>query len=132
MPAVFAPPGHAVGPGKVAGAGSLAAERGEGDASNAKLTERIQQSALHPSVDERIARLMDEKRDAFRIEDFVGAPSQFGRVRGDADVERLALAMRVGEGAHRFLQRRRWVDPVGIEDVDIVEAHSAKALIEAG
>ena len=55
-----------------------------------------------------------------------------GRVGGDAGVERLALAHRGVERAHRLLERRLGVEAVGVEDVDVVEAHPREALVEAG
>ncbi len=54
------------------------------------------------------------------------------RVGGDADVERLARLDGGVQRAHRLLQRRRRVGPVGVEDVDVVEAHPAQRLVQAG
>ena len=54
-----------------------------------------------------------------------------GGVRRDPGVQRLALAHRGVERAHRLLERRLGVDAVGVEDVDVVEAHAPEALIEA-
>src|SRR5450756_1589405 len=36
------------------------------------------------------------------------------------------------EGDHRLLERRRRVKPVGVEDIDVLEAQSTEALVEAG
>ena len=48
------------------------------------------------------------------------------------DVARLARANGRVERAHRLLQWRVGVEPVGVEDVDVIEAQSSQALIEAG
>ena len=53
------------------------------------------------------------------------------RVGRDADVERLARAHRRVERAHRLLERRVGIEPVRVEDVDVVEPHPREALIEA-
>ena len=55
-----------------------------------------------------------------------------GVVGRDADVERLALAHRRIERAHCLFQRRVGIEPVRIEDVDVVEPHPTEALVEAG
>ena len=54
-----------------------------------------------------------------------------GRVRRDPDVERLALPHRAVERAHRLLERRVRVEPVRVEDVDVLEAEPLEALVEA-
>jgi len=53
-------------------------------------------------------------------------------VRGDADVERLALLHGGVQGAERFLERCVGVEAMVIEDVDVVDAEAAQALIQAG
>ena len=53
-------------------------------------------------------------------------------VGGNADIKRLALANRVIERAHRFLERRLGIETVRVEDVDVIEAHTLEALVEAG
>src|SRR5262249_31450420 len=50
----------------------------------------------------------------------------------NADVERLALPVQLGKGAHGLLERRVGVVAMRIEDIDIVEAHALKALLARG
>ena len=47
-------------------------------------------------------------------------------------VEGLPRADRVIEGTHRLLERCRGVEAMGVEDVDVLEAHPAQALVEGG
>jgi hypothetical protein len=51
-------------------------------------------------------------------------PRPLSVVGGEADVEHLALAHGRVEGAHRLLQRRRSVQSVGVEDVDVLQPYS--------
>jgi hypothetical protein len=53
-------------------------------------------------------------------------------VGGDPDVQRLALAHGRIERAQRLVEGRVGVEPVRIEDVDVVETESPKTLVEAG
>ena len=53
------------------------------------------------------------------------------RVGRDPRVQRLALPDGGVERAHRLLERRLGVEAVGVEDVDVVEAHAREALVEA-
>ena len=62
----------------------------------------------------------------------MGPPRHGGRVGRDPDVERLARAHRLIEGAHGLLERRAGVDPVRVEDVDMVEPHAPEAFVKAG
>ena len=65
-----------------------------------------------------------------RVEDRVRLARLLGRVRRDAGVQRLARAHRRVERAHRLLERRVGVEPVRVEDVDVVEAHPRERLVE--
>ena len=60
------------------------------------------------------------------------SPRPLRGVRRDPDVERLALAHGGVERAHRLLERRLRIEAVRVEDVDVVEAQAAEALVEAG
>ena len=67
---------------------------------------------------------MDQQRRAELAQDLgrlLGPPRAVG---GDPDVPRLALAHRRVERAHRLLERRLGIEPVRVEDVDVVEAHA--------
>ena len=55
-----------------------------------------------------------------------------GRVGRDAGIERLAGAHGLIERPHRLLERGLGIEAVRVEDVDIVDAHAAQALVEAG
>ena len=65
------------------------------------------------------------------LEDLRRLARALGRVRRDARVERLPLAHGAVERAHRLLERRVRVEPMRVEDVDVVEAQPAQALVEA-
>ena len=77
--------------------------------------------------------------DGWWISSGVPSPAQdrapprraLGAVGGDPDVARLALPHRGVERAHRLLERRVGIEPVRVEDVDVVEAHPLQALVEA-
>ena len=88
--------------------------------------------ALHPAVDHVVARLVDDERGAEVVQDRRRLPGLLGVVGGDAGVERAAGADGGVEGAHRLLERRVGVEAVGVEDVDVVEAHALQALVERG
>ena len=53
------------------------------------------------------------------------------RIGRDADIQGSTAPDGKVEGAHCFLERGLWVRPVRIEKVDVIEAHSVQALIEA-
>ena len=74
---------------------------------------------------------MDEERRAEVAQDPSSLARLLRRVRRDADVERLPLMHGGGERAHRLLERRLGVEPVRVEDVDVVDAHPLQALVEA-
>ena len=59
-------------------------------------------------------------------------PGLLGAIRRDPDVEGLARLDGRIEGSHGLFERSRGVEAVRVEDVDIVEAQAAQALIEAG
>ena len=96
-----------------------------------ELAERVDEIRLDPAVQDRVGGLVDEQRRAEVAEDGMRLTGLLGRVRRDAGVERLALANGAVERAHRLLQRRRRVDAMRVEDVDVVEAHPPEALVEA-
>ena len=75
---------------------------------------------------------MDQQRRAERGEDRGRLAGPLGVVGGDPDIERFALAHGAVERPHRLLQRRRAVEPVAVEDVDVVESHPLQRLVERG
>ncbi len=75
---------------------------------------------------------MDQQRRTEVTQNRRRLPRPLSVVGGEADVERLALAHGRVEGAHRLLQRRRAVQPVGVEDVDVVQTHPLQRLVERG
>src|SRR5664280_2570107 len=95
------------------------------------LAENVEEASLDPPVDHRVGRLRDEERRSHGTQDGRRRLRLGGRVGGDPGVERLALSNRSVEGAHRLLERRLRVEPVRVEDVDVVEAHPAEALVQA-
>jgi hypothetical protein len=75
---------------------------------------------------------LDEERGAQLAQDAGGLAGLLRRVVGDTDVQRLALLHRRVQRDHRLLQGSLRVGAVGVEDVDVVEAHPAQALVERG
>jgi hypothetical protein len=72
-----------------------------------------------------------EQRRSERTKDcdrFGGSPVG---IRGDADIQRLALLHGGMQSAHRFLEGRIGIEAMVIEDVDVVDAEAAQALIQA-
>ena len=75
---------------------------------------------------------MDQQRRPQTAQDRGSLARPLGRIRGDAHVECLALPDGGVEGPHRLFERSLGIEPVGIEDVDVVETHPAETLVEAG
>ncbi|OPZ10864.1 MAG: hypothetical protein BWZ10_02288 [candidate division BRC1 bacterium ADurb.BinA364] len=73
---------------------------------------------------------MDQRRRAERAQDAGGLAGALAVVGGDADIERLALADGRVERPHGLFERRVRVEPVRVEDVDIVEPEPAQRLVE--
>jgi hypothetical protein len=105
-------------------------ERRERDAADALVLEHAEQVLLDPAVEHRVARLVDQQRRAHLAQDPHRLARALARVGGDAGVERLALADRAVERAHRLVERRLGVEPVRVEDVDVVQAHPRQALVQ--
>ena len=106
-------------------------ERREDDAADAELADGIEQLGLDPAVQHRVRGLVDQQRRAQVAQDRGGLARLLRRVRGDADVERLALPYRRVERSHRLLERRLGVETMRVEDVDVLETHAREALVEA-
>ena len=75
---------------------------------------------------------MDQQRRPQITQDRQRLPGSFGRVRRDADVARPARSEGRVEGAHGLLERRSGVEPVRVEDVDVLQAQPGQALVQAG
>ena len=106
-------------------------QRREGDGADALAFQDAEELGLDPAVEHRVGRLMDEQRRpevAQDLDRLLGAPRAVG---GDPGVQGLALAHGAVQRAHRLLQRRLGVGPVRVEDVHVVQAHAAKALVQA-
>ena len=73
---------------------------------------------------------MDQQRHAHLAQQRGGLPGPVGGVGRDAGVRRPPGLHRGGQRAHRLLERRLRVEPVAVEDVDVVEAHPGQALVE--
>ena len=86
---------------------------------------------LDPPVEHRVRRLVDQQRRAHSRGSRRPRAVRSGGVRRDAGVQRPARAHRRVERAHRLLERRVRVEPVRVEDVDVVEAHPPQRLVEA-
>ena len=118
--------------GEVAAGEHPLGERGEADAADPELAERVEQAlGLDPAVQHRVRRLVDEDRRAETAHDLAPPPRSSRPSRTRSGVERLALADGGVERAHRLLERRVRVEAVRVEDVDVVELHAPQALVEA-
>src|SRR5215467_8015080 len=58
--------------------------------------------------------------------------SRLRAIRGDAYIESATAPDCHVECAHRLFERRIWVVPVRIEDVDVLESHALETLIQTG
>ena len=74
---------------------------------------------------------MDEQRRAERPQDCGSLASLLRRVGRDADVQRFSVLHGTCERAHCLLERGLRVEPVRVEDVDVVEPEAEEALVEA-
>src|ERR1044072_5211760 len=73
---------------------------------------------------------MDQQRRSEVPENRSGLASLCGGVRGDADIQRLTVPHGRVESPHRLVERGLGVETMRVEDVDVLEAHPAKALVE--
>ena len=105
-------------------------QRRKRDASDAELFERGEQTIFDPAIEHGVRRLMNEQRDAHLLENACGFARTVRIVRRDADVERFALVHGRGERADGFFERAVLPRTVRVEDVDVVEAHAAEAIVE--
>ena len=102
-------------------------QRRERDAAGADVLEGVQQPlGLDPAVEHRVGRLVDQQRRPEVGEDLRRLGGVLRGVGRDADVEGLARLDGAVQRAHRLLQRRGRVGPVGVEDVDVLQAHPAQ------
>lgn len=70
--------------------------------------QRVQQAVFDPAVEHRIVRLVNEQRHALLAQKGGGlARHFFGRIAGDADIQRLALPVQMGKRGH-------WVSSSGV------------------
>ena len=74
---------------------------------------------------------MERDRRAEVVHDRDRPSRVLGAVGRDAGVERLSLPHGRVERAHRLLERRLRVEPVRVEDVDVVEPEPPERLVEA-
>ena len=108
-------------------------KRREHDAARAGFPEHVEEAvALDPAVEHGIVGLVDEAGRPEPAQQGDGLGGIRRAVVGDPDVERLALADRVGQRRHALLQRRVRVGAVVVEDVHVVEPHPLQAGVEAG
>ncbi len=106
-------------------------ERREHDRTDAAVVQHVEQLSLDPAVQQRVGGLVDQQRRAERAEDLDRFDRALGAVGADSDIQRLALPDGGVEGAHRLVQWGLRVNAMRVEDVDVVEPHPPKALIEA-
>src|ERR1019366_9379433 len=104
----------------------------EGDAADAFGAEAFEEAHFAPALEHGVLELVDEAGCAEAAEDGGGRGGLLGVVVGYAGIEGLAGTHGLMERAHGFLDGGIGIGAVGIEDVDVFQAHAAKALIEAG
>jgi hypothetical protein len=75
---------------------------------------------------------VDQQPDAHLTKYGQGLLGPFGRIGGNPDVQGLARPDRRVQRAHGLLERGVRVETVGVEDVDVLQAHPAQRLVEAG
>ena len=107
------------------------ATRRERDHAGAQLLERVEEIGLDPPVEQVVARLVDQERNALGAQDGGRLAGLARRVRRDAHVERLALVDGRRQRAHRLLERGVSVEAVRVEDVEVVDADPPQALVQA-
>ena len=90
------------------------------------------QAVLDPAIEHVVGRLVDQAGRAHSPQQPGGFARLLRAVVGDAGIEGFALAHRLGQRAHRLLQRSLGIEAMRIKDVHVVQAHAAQALLEAG
>src|SRR5215217_7093188 len=75
---------------------------------------------------------MDETGGSKFIQDLHRAPRLVRIVRGDADIQSLALADSRVEGSHCLFERRFGVKAMTVEDIHVVEPHTLEGRVETG
>ncbi len=83
-----------------------------------------------PAIEHRVRRLVDEQRRAEVAQDGRRLARPVRVVRGNPRVQRAARAHCGVQRAHRLLEWCVRVEAVGVEDVDVVEAHPGQRLVE--
>ena len=78
-----------------------------------------------------ILHLMDQAGRAQRFQNRRRPSGLFRRIIGNPDIERLALMHGVRQRGHRLFERRVGIEPVGIENIDVIQPQAFQALIEA-
>ena len=96
------------------------------------LVEGVLEAVLHPAVQDRVRRLVDQQRRAELLQRGERGFRLLRRVVGNARVKRLPRPDGGVEGAHRLLDRRLRVRAVRVEDVEVVQAGAREALVQAG
>ena len=108
-------------------------QRREGDESGSGFgRQRQHPRGLGPAVEDVVAVLEEQARHVALGQIAEGEAGRFERIARDADIEGLAAANDVDQRLKRLLQRRHGIEPVGIEDVDIVEFRSPERLVKTG
>ena len=74
---------------------------------------------------------MNQQWHAHLAKDRCGIAGTARRIRRDSDIQSLARGHGGRESAHRLLERGLLVGAVVIEDVDVIETKTVKALVEA-
>jgi hypothetical protein len=105
-------------------------QRGEADAADPLALQDAEQADLDPAVEHRVRGLVDQQRRPQLTQDAGGLLRPLRGVRRDADVAGLALADRGVQRPQALFQRRVGVEPVVVEDVDMVQAQPAQRLVQ--
>ena len=106
-------------------------QRREGDEAHAVLLGLVQDRPLRLPVQDVVPALVDQARNIPVFQVLIGKGRGLRRVVGDARVQRLAGPDDIHEGLHRLLQRGLGVEPMGVEEVHVIEVHPFQALVQA-
>ena len=107
-------------------------QRSKGNHAGAQLLGGVQQVLFNPAIKQVVRRLVDQQRHFPLFEQGRHFAGFYPGIRGDPDVQRLALLHCGGQGAGGFFQWRVGIEAVRVEDVDIVQPQALQALIQAG
>ena len=107
-------------------------QRRKWNAANAFIRQHIEQTLLHPTVQHRITRLMNQTRRAQFAQHVDRLRSQRRRIIRQTDVQRLTLPHHQIQRTHGFVQRRVGIGAMMVKNIHIIQPHAFQTLIQTG